>query len=373
MPADLTIRLISDLAGLRSMEGAYHARFQSCARLHIKSSFPYVVADASTHAEPGAWRCVAAFQGGTLAGCLYGRRVPRKVMGLALPVFEVLSDPLVGGPDGDHVLDALIEALQDDQRDCLYVAFKSLSPPAFDALERCLRRLNRRFAWHWAGYGFHVDTSVSEADFLKGLDGKKRREIDRRERRLGAQRVIDYVCDEVPDAELNAQRYEEFIALEDSGWKGSNHSSLRRKPELQRFYRGVVEGASRAGMMVWHALRIDGRPAAMGLCLRSHGTLWQPKIAYDEAFAQDCPGILLTHRILKWCVARGEIHELNFGSGPAWVQTWNPLKTHYRSVNLFNAALKSRLACQALALRGAVRAWRRGRNAPPSGYDKPVT
>lgn len=369
--AEFDIRIISDLAELRSVEGAYDTLFRSCARPHIKSSFPYVVADAAASAAPGAWRGVAAFRGEALIGCLYGRRVPREVMGLAPPVFEIPADPLLGAADGERVLEGLLGALQDDQRDCLYVSFRHLSPPGFEALERCLRRLHRRFRWQWAGYGFHVDTSVSEAAFLKSLDGKKRRETDRRARRLALERVVDYVCDEVSDPELNAQRFEEFLALEDSGWKGSNHSSLKRRPELQRFFRELVASAARAGLMVWHALHIDGRPAAMALCLRSHGTLWQPKIAYDEAHARDCPGILLTHHLLKWCIADGGIDELNCISGAAWMEAWNPRKTHYRSVNLFNATLRSQLACQALTLRSAARAWRRGSNAPPLGYDKP--
>jgi hypothetical protein len=369
--ASLKIRIISDLAELRSIEGAYDALFRSCARPHIKSSFPYVIADASANTPPGAWRCIAAFEAEALTGCLYGRRVQRKVMGLTLPVFEIQADPLLGMQDGNRVLEGLLGALQDDQEDCLYVAFKLLSPPHFEVLDRYLRHMNRRFTWQWAGYGFHIDTSVSEAVFLQSMDGKKRREIDRRGRRLGAERAVEYVCDEDSDPELNAQRFEEFIALEDSGWKGSNQTSLKRRPGLECFYRELVAAASPAGMTVWHTLRIDGRPAAMCLCLRIHGTLWEYKIAYDEAYVRDCPGVLLTHRLLKWCIARGDINELNCISGAAWMQTWSPQKTHYRFLNLYNETLKSRLVRRVLALRNAARAWRRDRNAPPSGYDKP--
>ncbi|MBK8163570.1 MAG: GNAT family N-acetyltransferase [Gammaproteobacteria bacterium] len=366
----MAIRIISDLAELKSIEGAYEALFRSCGRPHIKSSFPFVFADAAT-GTPGAWRCIAAYQDGALAGCLYGRREYRKVMRLSLPVFEIHADPLLAEQDGDRVLERLIGALQVEQQDCLYVVFRSLGPAGFDALERCLRRMNSRYAWQWAGYGFHIDTAVSEEAFLKGLDGKKRREIDRRARRLGTERVVEYVCDEDSNPELNARRYEEFLALEDSGWKGGNQSSLRHRAALGRFYRELVASASRAGLSVWHTLRIDGRPAAMGLCLRSHGTLWWPKVAYDEAHARNCPGILLTHHLLKWCVARSDIHEMNGISGAAWMETWNPRKTHYRYLNLFNDTLKSQLAGHALRMRSAGQDWRRDRDAPPTGYDKP--
>lgn len=93
-------------------------------------------------------------------------------------------------------------------------------------------------------------------------------------------------------------------------------------------------------------------------------------MAYDEAHARDCPG-LLTHHMLKWCLARGDIHEMNSISGAAWMETWNPRKTHYRYLNLFNDTLKSQLAGHALRMRDAGQAWRRGRDAPPTGYDKP--
>lgn len=368
----LNICIISDLAGLRAIEGACDALFRSCAQPYIKSSFPYVIADATGLAAPGEWRCIAAFRGEVLAGCLYGRRVSRTVMGLALPVFELQTELLLEEPGGEYVLAALLAALQDDQSDCLYVAFKHLSPPAFEVLERCLRSMNRRFSWHWAGYVYHVDTSGTEAAFLGGLDGKKRREIDRRERRLGARHALEYVCDEGSDPVLDAQRLEEFIALEDSGWKGSRYSSIMRRAGMRQFYRELVMSASRAGQTVWHSLRIDGRPVAMYLCLRSHGTLWLPKVAYDEAFARDCPGILLTHRILKWCHARDDINEVNCTSGAAWMQSWNPQKRHLRNLNLYGATLKSQLAWQALTLRHAVRTWRQDKNAPPIGYDQPI-
>ncbi|MBV9393847.1 MAG: GNAT family N-acetyltransferase [Methylobacteriaceae bacterium] len=86
---------------------------------------------------------------------------------------------------------------------------------------------------------------------------------------------------------------EAFLALEESGWKGRRRTALLCDSSRAAFARTMTRRLSREGKCRIDALTIDGRPIAMGIILRTRDRASFWKIAYDEAFAAQSPGVQL--------------------------------------------------------------------------------
>ncbi len=94
-----------------------------------------------------------------------------------------------------------------------------------------------------------------------------------------------------PDAIRHA--FEQFLALEASGWKGQRGAALLLDPSRAAFARQAFNGLAEAGLAEIHALQVNGQPAAMLTLLRSGAGCFGWKLAYDERLRDFSPGILL--------------------------------------------------------------------------------
>lgn len=86
---------------------------------------------------------------------------------------------------------------------------------------------------------------------------------------------------------------EEFLELEQSGWKGTAGTALASDPASEAFYRELIARSSAQGKTRFLTLRLDGRPIAMLSDLRTGKTIHSYKTAYDEACAELSPGVQL--------------------------------------------------------------------------------
>lgn len=371
----LAVRVVADLEALRSLEAQHHALFASALAPHIGSAFPYVVADAATGASHDPWRLVTVFRDGVLVGCLYGRRVERTVLRMRMTVFQLgpqfVADPLVDPVDGETIAYRLVDALLDDQGDCAMFVFPRLSSTGYQALEQAANRLRLRREWRWAQYAYRFDTTLTTEAFVAGQDPKARREIERRERRLETDHGYRFLREEGLGADADMDRFEAFMALEDSGWKGRNESSIRRRPGYEPYFRELVTSATRGGLLNWYSLRSADRPIAMNLCLRSRDTLWTAKIGYDERFASYGIGKLLEQRVMMDCLANPAIRQLDNLSAAPWVQIWNPLQSPFRSITLYGRSPRARLVQRALQANGLARRVLGRAAALPGPGDRP--
>ena len=150
-----------------------------------------------------------------------------------------------------------------------------------------------------------ADTYLAHA-----IGGKKRKELRRQERRLAETGALTY--DELaPDGDLEAW-LDEFVALEQRGWKGQGGTSLGADPRGLAVFRAIARGAFARGQWMTLALRLDGRAIAMKCNVRSGVGAVAFKIAYDEAFARYSPGVLLEIEHIR------RLHE---PGAPAWMDS----------------------------------------------------
>jgi len=146
----------------------------------------------------------------------------------------------------------------------------------------------------------------SDADELarRGASSKTLKELHRRRRRLEEQGAVEFAL--LCDPKSVRAAVEQFLALEASGWKGAS-GALLKDSALSAFARSATRLLAREGKCRIARLTLTGRPLAMGVLFESGNRAFFWKIAYDEAFRAQAPGIDLVYELTRALASRGDI------------------------------------------------------------------
>lgn len=120
---------------------------------------------------------------------------------------------------------------------------------------------------------------------------KKRKELRRQAARLAELGTV--AVDRLAAGADVSPWVDEFLALEQRGWKGTAQSALAADPGTAAYFREVVMEAQAHGQLLFLALRLDGRAIAMLVTLLDGDAAFSFKTAYDEAYARYSPGVLI--------------------------------------------------------------------------------
>lgn len=137
-----------------------------------------------------------------------------------------------------------------------------------------------------------LQSDLSPAAYYEAVvRGKKRKEYRRLRSRLSELGALT-VRRLTPGDDLMTW-CDQFLTLEQSGWKGEAGSALASEHGTDRFFRDAVAGAHAAGRLEMIRLDLDDRPIAILVNLFARPGSFSFKIAYDEAFARFSPGVLI--------------------------------------------------------------------------------
>ena len=128
-----------------------------------------------------------------------------------------------------------------------------------------------------------------EAAMAHALSPKKLKDLRRLRRRLAECGELVHASARTPADVRDAA--ERFLAMEAAGWKGQRGTALLADPSLTTFLRTMTRLLARDGKCRIDTLSVGGKPAAMGIILQSGGYAYLWKIAYDESFAINSPGV----------------------------------------------------------------------------------
>lgn len=133
---------------------------------------------------------------------------------------------------------------------------------------------------------------------------KQRSRIRGLERKLAAEvGAVEFAV--VRDPARNAAALADFLALEQSGWKGHAGSALASADATRSFFLDVARAAALKGRLEVATLAAGGRTIAMSTQLVGEGRTYGFKAAYDENFAACAPGLLLLDRLTRHYVEHG--------------------------------------------------------------------
>ncbi|MEA3029595.1 MAG: hypothetical protein QOG13_920 [Sphingomonadales bacterium] len=129
------------------------------------------------------------------------------------------------------------------------------------------------------------------AYYAHAVRQKKRKELRRLRNRLAELGTLESrILDD--RAELEAW-CNAFLALEQAGWKGREGTALACNQAGAQFFHEALAGAWDAGRLQFRRLDLDGRPLAMLVNFLDPPGGFSFKTAFDEAYAQYSPGVLL--------------------------------------------------------------------------------
>jgi CelD/BcsL family acetyltransferase involved in cellulose biosynthesis len=137
-----------------------------------------------------------------------------------------------------------------------------------------------------------------ESHIAKALPRQRRKDIERRIRRL--RELGNLRFERAREPALVAQRLEQFLELENAGWKGQRGTAFLAKREDTAFARAAFMPHEEGGRNVTtDSLLLDERPLAISINLQANNTAFTPKGAYDERYRRYSPGLVLDYLVLK--------------------------------------------------------------------------
>lgn len=133
-----------------------------------------------------------------------------------------------------------------------------------------------------------------------------------------------------------AAGFEEFVAIEATGWKRDKGAFLNR-PNDREVMRAFLLNMGGTGQGFVRTLCLDGRPVAAQLGCITAGVVALHKIAYDDRLADLSPSNILMADLVRWCCDDPGIHHIDLITNQPWHQRWHAelLPTYQaRDVNL---------------------------------------
>ena len=232
-----------------------------------------------------------------------------------LPLYEVLSSPVLDRDDGAQALAAILSfiARSPDLPSQIMAQNLPLDGPAHLALESILPSRCVKFESWQRGVtlprpGEDVDTAITRA---LGTSRKKRQSQRRALEKLGPLTFVQHRN----AAALPA--LESFLTLEAAGWKGKAGTALASIPQDAAWVRALVGHLAAHDAVCIAALMVGDRPAAMGLLIDQDGVTLFLKTAYDEALHKYSPGLHLETEVTRAALASDRMVRFDCGGGDA--------------------------------------------------------
>lgn len=274
---------------------------------------------------------------------LHKHGVSIRTLGLCNHAHMDLADCLIDDScDGPGLIPSLVRWLHEG------------CPVAWDVLK--LERIPQRSAFYRllsaetasrampavTGSSAHLSTE-SEAAAFGAVSGSFKYNLRRRAKQAEAAAPLRYtVYNTLPELDLAFPR---FLEVEASGWKGARGSgtAIGHDSRLVNFYQGLMQRFGARGQCLIGQLTHGDTVVASQFGLLVGGTVSTLKIGYREDHAWFAPGNLAMERMIRWCCARPDVHELSFVTAPPWGHFWKPKRENVASFRIFSPTLKGRL------------------------------
>ncbi len=104
---------------------------------------------------------------------------------------------------------------------------------------------------------------------------------------------------------------DEGLAIENSGWKGENESSILSNKEVTRFYKKLAEELNNRKWLNLFFLKLNGNNAAFDFCVRYKDRVYALKTGMDEKYAAFSPGQMLQMTELEYYFGQ-DVEEYDF-------------------------------------------------------------
>lgn len=205
-----------------------------------------------------------------------------------------LGTPLLRKGYIRECLDTLFDWLANDPRSSPFFELRSIAAdgPIYQHLIDLFRsRSTPTYTVEASTRAFLRRHSDAEAYLHEAMSSNKRRDLQRKQRRLMELGKLEYVTLTPQD---NIEIWQEhFLRLEASGWKGQGGTALACREADCAFFRQVARQGFQRGQLWMHGLFLNAQPIALRCNFLSKPGSFFFKPAFDENYGRYSPGVLV--------------------------------------------------------------------------------
>ncbi len=268
--------------------------------------------------EPITIAAVRRRGGGGLAGLM---PLGRKSLGLAWTAPHVwthpyapLGTPLLAPDCAQAAAEKLLRVVMSHMGTLLAMPQQRLDGPVVAAFRDAVvaARLKLDDTAHYQRPVLSLDGTMEQ--YLQQISGQRRRRYAKGYRRLKEQGHL--VRDHLHGAQA-VEAFEDFLALEQAGWKGESETALASNPYHAAFAREAVQEFANSGKVLLDRLRLDNRTIAVVVSFRDGPRAFAWKIAFDEEQASQSPGVQVMLAAMEGYFASADLSEVDSLAGQA--------------------------------------------------------
>lgn len=144
-----------------------------------------------------------------------------------------------------------------------------------------------------------LESEIDAPDYLSGAISKNHlRDLERQRRRLSEKGDLEFVIARQPGDIRVA--LDEFLHLENKGWKGLKKTSLVADRHRAAFAREAVHNLAELDRVRIHSLQLDGKVIASLIVFVMAGESYTWKTTFDEEYSALSVGKLLMQQTTEW-------------------------------------------------------------------------
>jgi CelD/BcsL family acetyltransferase involved in cellulose biosynthesis len=183
------------------------------------------------------------------------------------------------------------------------------------------------------GMPYVVTDKTSWDAYEKGLGRNLRGDVRRRRRRLEEE---GHLTLDVRDGTQGLDGFlEEGFAIEGSGWKDVEGTSIAAHSATRHFYTEIAHWAAQRGWLRLAFLRLDGRALAFNYCIECNRSHYLIKTGYDPTYERFSPGKVLQYLMLARAFSEGLAMYEFLGRFDSWKQKWTTAYRERQSLHMF--------------------------------------
>jgi CelD/BcsL family acetyltransferase involved in cellulose biosynthesis len=220
--------------------------------------------------------------------------LPMRLLNAPPCLYSYLATPVIDRSCIDETLDAMLDCIAADRRLPKIVALDAMAAEGrtYEALVRVLARRSSAPCILQQSRRPKLQSALDGKAYLeKALSSSTRKKLRQHRRRLSEKGAVTSVIASEPEAVRRA--FQDFLALEASGWKGREGTALLSDKADAAFMREAVGALAELGCASIHSLCLDGKAVSIQLVARAGAAAFTWKTAYDEALQDFSPGTLL--------------------------------------------------------------------------------
>lgn len=202
-----------------------------------------------------------------------------------------------------------------------------------------------------------IEFSQGFASFWESYSNKFRKGLQKKLRKAEEQGELRLVC--ATTAEQLPAAFEDFLTIEDSGWKGEGGTSIKKQPRKLAYYQYLLKEYGERGLCQINILYLNDTPIAAQFGVRVGRRLFLLKIGFREDYAAVSPGYLVLYKLVEQSAELGVIDSVSFVTGVNWIDRWHPKHLSVGIFYLSNGTWYSELFVRSLLKALAIRDRRR--------------